>query len=26
VLQQVKRWGLDDYLKERSFDALAFRL
>ena len=26
VLQQVKRWGLDDYLKERAFDALAYRL
>jgi NitT/TauT family transport system substrate-binding protein len=26
VLQQVKRWGLDDYLKERSFEALAYRL
>src|SRR5262245_21008231 len=26
VLQQVKRWGLDDYLEERSFDALAYRL
>jgi hypothetical protein len=25
VMQQVKRWGLDDYLKERSFDNLTFR-
>ena len=24
VMQQVKRWGLDDYLKERDFDKLAF--
>lgn len=24
VMAQVKRWGLDDYLKERSFDKLAF--
>jgi hypothetical protein len=26
VLAQVKRWGLDDYVKERSFEALAYRL
>jgi hypothetical protein len=26
VLKQVARWGLDDYVKERSFDALAYRL
>jgi len=26
VLAQVARWGLDDYLRERSFDALAYRL
>jgi NitT/TauT family transport system substrate-binding protein len=26
VLAQVKRWGLDDYVKERSFGALAYRL
>ena len=24
VLQQVERWGLDDYLKERSFEKLTF--
>jgi NitT/TauT family transport system substrate-binding protein len=26
ILGQVKRWGLDDHLKERSFEKLAFRL
>jgi ABC-type nitrate/sulfonate/bicarbonate transport system substrate-binding protein len=26
ILSQVKRWGLDDHLKERSFEKLAFRL
>ncbi|MFM9885955.1 MAG: ABC transporter substrate-binding protein [Burkholderiales bacterium] len=25
VMQQVERWGLDDYLKNRSFDQLSFR-
>jgi NitT/TauT family transport system substrate-binding protein len=25
VMQQVKRWSLDDYLKERSFDNLVYR-
>ncbi|HXD46254.1 MAG TPA: hypothetical protein VN655_14085 [Pseudolabrys sp.] len=24
TLEQVKRWGLDDYLKDRSFEALSF--
>lgn len=26
VMDQVKRWGLDDYLKERSFAKLTFRV
>jgi ABC-type nitrate/sulfonate/bicarbonate transport system substrate-binding protein len=26
VLQQVERWGLDDYLKERSFEKLSYRV
>jgi hypothetical protein len=26
VLQQVERWGLDQYLKERSFENLAYRV
>ncbi len=26
VLAQVQRWGLDQYLKERSFDRLAYRV
>jgi NitT/TauT family transport system substrate-binding protein len=26
VMAQVKRWGLDDHLKEKSFEKLAFRL
>jgi len=26
VMTQVKRWGLDDHLKEKSFDRLAFRV
>ena len=26
VMAQVKRWGLDDHLKEKSFDKLAFRV
>jgi NitT/TauT family transport system substrate-binding protein len=26
VLQQVERWGLDDHLKERSFEKLAYRV
>ncbi len=26
VLGQVERWGLDDYLKERSFEKLTFRV
>jgi NitT/TauT family transport system substrate-binding protein len=26
ALAQVARWGLDDYVKERSFEALAYRL
>ena len=26
VMAQVKRWGLDDHLKEKSFDRLAFRV
>jgi NitT/TauT family transport system substrate-binding protein len=26
VMQQVKRWNLDDYLKERSFEKLAYRV
>ena len=26
ILGQVKRWGLDDHLKERSFEKLAFRV
>src|SRR4030095_2029721 len=26
ILTQVKRWGLDDHLKEKSFDKLAFRV
>jgi hypothetical protein len=25
VLRQVERWGLDDYLKDRSFDSLVYR-
>jgi len=25
-MQQVERWGLDQYLKERSFDRLAYRV
>jgi hypothetical protein len=25
VMQQVERWGLDDYLKTKSFDQLSFR-
>jgi NitT/TauT family transport system substrate-binding protein len=25
VMQQVERWGLDDYLKEKSFDNLVYR-
>ncbi|HZL58100.1 MAG TPA: hypothetical protein VFC38_00210 [Stellaceae bacterium] len=25
IMEQVKRWGLDDYLKERSFEKLAFQ-
>ena len=25
VMQQVERWGLDDYLKNKSFDQLSFR-
>jgi NitT/TauT family transport system substrate-binding protein len=25
VLQQVERWGLDEFLKERAFDKLAYR-
>ena len=25
VFEQVKRWGLDEYLKERSFDKLVYR-
>ncbi len=25
VMQQVERWGLDDYLKNRSFDQLSYR-
>ncbi len=25
VMDQVKRWGLDDYLKEKSFDKLVYR-
>jgi hypothetical protein len=24
VLEQVTRWGLDDFLKDRSFDALSY--
>jgi hypothetical protein len=24
VLDQVKRWGLDQFLKDRSFDALSY--
>jgi hypothetical protein len=26
VLQQVERWGLDDFLKERSFEKLTYRV
>lgn len=26
ILQQVQRWGLDDYLKERSFEKLTYRV
>jgi len=26
VMDQVKRWGLDDYLKDRSFENLAANL
>lgn len=26
VMQQVERWGLDQYLKERSFERLAYRV
>jgi NitT/TauT family transport system substrate-binding protein len=26
ALQQVERWGLDDYLKERSFEKLTYRV
>ena len=26
IMGQVKRWGLDDHLKEKSFDKLAFRV
>jgi hypothetical protein len=26
VLQQVERWGLDQYLKERSFENLTYRV
>jgi ABC-type nitrate/sulfonate/bicarbonate transport system substrate-binding protein len=26
VLQQVERWGLDDHLKERSFEKLSYRV
>ena len=26
VLQQVERWGLDEYLKERSFEKLTYRV
>ena len=26
VLDQVKRWGLDQYVKERSFDKLSYSL
>jgi hypothetical protein len=26
VLEQVERWGLDDYLKERSFEKLTYRV
>jgi hypothetical protein len=26
VMTQVKRWGLDQHLKEKSFDQLAFRV
>jgi hypothetical protein len=25
VLEQVQRWGLDEFLKERAFDKLAYR-
>jgi hypothetical protein len=25
VMEQVKRWGLDDYLKERSFENLIYK-
>jgi hypothetical protein len=25
VMDQVKRWNLDDYLKEKSFDNLVYR-
>jgi hypothetical protein len=26
ILGQVERWGLDDHLKERTFEKLAFRV
>ena len=26
VFQQVKRWGLDDHLKERKFENLVYRV